>query len=220
MLSNFQLEDHALLQSFLIGQPEFREMMQGPQMQQLRQRVIASYHLGPLDGEETRAYIEHRLHHVGWQDNPHIAPGVFHKVYAATGGIPRRINTLFDRILLAGFLAESATISEADVDAVLDELKEEQAPAADAPVWSTRAVPRPINGSASHAERLNGASKGLPAIGAGSDLAEQLSAIVANFDNSRFENRLANVENTLAAALSLLDQLVAKTKRHDPPGGK
>ena len=55
MLSNFQLGEQALLQSFLIGQPELREMMQGPQMQQLRQRVIASYHLGPLDKAETQA---------------------------------------------------------------------------------------------------------------------------------------------------------------------
>ena len=61
MLSNFQLGDQALLQSFLVGQPELREIMQSAQMQQLRQRVIASYHLGPLDKAETRAYIEHRL---------------------------------------------------------------------------------------------------------------------------------------------------------------
>src|SRR3569623_1448685 len=66
MLSNFQLGDQALLQSFLIGQPELRTMMQAPSMQQLRQRVIASYHLGPLDREETQAYIAHRLHNVGW----------------------------------------------------------------------------------------------------------------------------------------------------------
>ena len=53
MLSNFQLGDRALLQSFLVGQPELRAMMQGPEMQQLRQRVIASYHLGPMDKAET-----------------------------------------------------------------------------------------------------------------------------------------------------------------------
>ena len=70
MLSNFQLGDQALLQSFLVGQPELREIMQSPQMQQLRQRVIASYHLGPLDAAETQAYIEHRLQHVGWKDDP------------------------------------------------------------------------------------------------------------------------------------------------------
>jgi type II secretory pathway predicted ATPase ExeA len=54
MLSNFQLGDQALLQSFLIGSPRLREIMQSPQMQQLRQRVIASYHLGPLDKAETQ----------------------------------------------------------------------------------------------------------------------------------------------------------------------
>ena len=61
MLSNFQLGDQALLQSFLVGQPELRDIMQSPQMQQLRQRVIASYHLGPLDKAETQGYVEHRL---------------------------------------------------------------------------------------------------------------------------------------------------------------
>src|SRR5690349_8299554 len=54
MLSNFQLGDKALMQSFLVGQPELRVMMQSPRMQQLRQRVIASYHLGPLDHGETQ----------------------------------------------------------------------------------------------------------------------------------------------------------------------
>lgn len=215
MLSNFQLEDHALLQSFLIGQPEFREMMQSPQMQQLRQRVIASYHLGPLDGEETRAYIEHRLHHVGWQDNPHLDAGVFHKVYATSGGIPRRINTLCDRILLAGFLSELSTISEADVDVVLNELKEEQAPAADAPVWSPRSRSAPLNGSMNASGLADKAGRDLPAISVPPELAERISAISAGFDNSRFESRLANVENTLAATLALLNQLVENSK---PPG--
>ena len=66
MLSNFQRGNQALLQSFLVGQPELRDLMQSPQMQQLRQRVIASYHLGPLDDSEVQGYIEHRLRHVGW----------------------------------------------------------------------------------------------------------------------------------------------------------
>ena len=74
MLSNFQLGDQALLQSFLVGQPELRAMMQSPQMQQLRQRVIASYHLGPLDKSETQSYIEHRLKHVNWNDDPGSSP--------------------------------------------------------------------------------------------------------------------------------------------------
>lgn len=110
MLSNFQLEDHALLQSFLIGQPEFRAIMQSPEMQQLRQRVIASYHLGPLDSEETKAYILHRLAHVEWKDDPVFEAEAFNAIYGHSGGIPRRINTLCDRVLLAAFLGEQHRI--------------------------------------------------------------------------------------------------------------
>ncbi len=67
MLSNFQTDERSLLQTFLLGQPEFRATLHSPGMQQLRQRVIASYHLGPMDAAETRAYVEHRLATVGWQ---------------------------------------------------------------------------------------------------------------------------------------------------------
>ena len=81
-------------------------MMQGPQMQQLRQRVIASYHLGPLDKSETQAYIEHRLNHVGWKGDPQFEPATFDLIHTVSGGIPRRINTLCNRLLLAGFLGE------------------------------------------------------------------------------------------------------------------
>jgi putative secretion ATPase (PEP-CTERM system associated) len=125
MLSNFQLGDQALLQSFLVGQPELRNMMHGPQMQQLRQRVIASYHLGPMVADETRGYIEHRLKHVGWQENPTFAPAAYDAIYAFTGGLPRRINTLCNRLLLAAFLGEKHTIEKADVDSVASEMQEE-----------------------------------------------------------------------------------------------
>ena len=108
MLSNFQLETHALLQSFLVGQPEFRRTMQSPHMLQLRQRVIAACHIGPLDAEETRGYIEHRLKHVGWKDKPQFQPEVFPAVHQATGGIPRRINALCDRLLLSGFIGSKS----------------------------------------------------------------------------------------------------------------
>jgi putative secretion ATPase (PEP-CTERM system associated) len=125
MLSNFQLGDQALLQSFLVGQPELREMMQSPAMKQLRQRVIASYHLGPLDQAETQAYIEHRLHHVGWKDDPHFDPACFELIHALTGGIPRRINTLCNRLLLAAFLAEKHVLQTADVQAIAQEINQE-----------------------------------------------------------------------------------------------
>jgi len=125
MLSNFQLQNRALLQSFLIGQPELRLMMRSSTMQQLRQRVIASYHLGPLDADETRAYIEHRMKHVGWAGDPKFEDEVFDLVHGVTGGIPRRINTLCNRTLLAGFLSEKHQIGVKDVEEVISEFNRE-----------------------------------------------------------------------------------------------
>lgn len=130
MLSNFQVDSQSLLQSFLVGQPEFRGIMQRPEMSQLKQRVIASYHLGPLDLAETRGYIEHRLTHAGWSGHPRFEPAAFERIFTATAGVPRRINTLCDRLLLAAFLAERAGIAPADVDQVAEELREETGAAA------------------------------------------------------------------------------------------
>ncbi len=136
MLSNFQLGDQALLQSFLIGQPELRTMMQGTQMQQLRQRVIASYHLGPLDKSETRAYIEHRLAHVGWKGDPRFSPAAFDLIHTTSGGIPRRINTLCNRLMLAGFLGEKHAFETSDVQGIAHEIREELGPGPEATLAS------------------------------------------------------------------------------------
>ena len=130
MLSNFQLGDQALLQSFLIGQPELRGMMHGPQMQQLRQRVIASYHLGPMDRAETQAYVEHRLAHVGWKGDPRFSPAALDLIHVASGGIPRRINTLCNRLMLAGYLGEKHAFEVGDVQAIVREIREELGPEA------------------------------------------------------------------------------------------
>ncbi len=125
MLSNFQTNERSLLQSFLLGQPEFRQIMQQPEMRQLRQRVIASYHLGPLGAEETKAYIEHRLGLVGWQNNPSFDDAAFAAIHEAAGGIPRQINVLCDRVLLAAFLSEKHNLVESDVADVAEELRTE-----------------------------------------------------------------------------------------------
>lgn len=148
MLSNFQVGNRALLQSFLIGQPELRELMRSARMQQLRQRVIAAYHLGPLDGDETRAYIEHRLKRVGWKGDPRFDDKVFPLVHAYTGGIPRRINTLCTRALLAGFLCEKHAIAVPDIEHVIAEFSEEFGEAA--------ATPARANGGNGEASDLGG----------------------------------------------------------------
>src|SRR5450830_1647283 len=106
MLSNFQYGQQALLQTFLIGQPEFRAILQSPSMQQLRQRVTATCHIGPLDMAETQGYIEHRLKCAGaTPERPSFDAAAFEAIFKATNGIPRRINLVCDRLLLSGYLA-------------------------------------------------------------------------------------------------------------------
>jgi putative secretion ATPase (PEP-CTERM system associated) len=125
MLTNFSVGGSAPLQSFLLGQPQFRSVLENPALEQLRQRVTASYHLGPMTELETQAYILHRLKTVGWKDDPLFADGFFTAVYNHTGGVPRRINTLCSRILLFGFLEQQHAISSDIVDQVAEELNTE-----------------------------------------------------------------------------------------------
>jgi putative secretion ATPase (PEP-CTERM system associated) len=125
MLSNFEAGGRALLQSFLVGQPELRRILQGPDMQQFRQRVIASYHLGALDPSETRAYIQHRMKQVGWRGDPELEDDAYEAIFAFTAGIPRRINLVCNRLLIAGYLNEKHSLDASDVELVANELKEE-----------------------------------------------------------------------------------------------
>lgn len=125
MLSNFQTTDTCLLQTFLLGQPEFRRILLGGEMEQLRQRVIASYHLGPMDAAETRSYIEHRLHTVGWKGDPSLSTDAFAAIHSYSGGIPRKINTLCDRLFLMGYLEELHAFRQQEVAAVIADLQQE-----------------------------------------------------------------------------------------------
>jgi putative secretion ATPase (PEP-CTERM system associated) len=125
MLSNFQTNDNCLLQTFLLGQPEFRHTLLGADMVQLRQRVIASYHLGPMDPDECRTYIEHRLHTVGWRNDPSLHADVYTRIHAFTGGIPRKINTLCDRLFLMGYLEEIHAFDLSHIETVIQDIEQE-----------------------------------------------------------------------------------------------
>ena len=125
MLSNFQKGAHSLLQSFLLGQGEFRDTLRSRDLEQFRQRVIASYHLGPMGKNEIKGYIEHRLKKSGWKSDPHFAIDVFAEIFRYTDGIPRRINTFCDRILLHAFTEESHDITLDTIAAVVKELDQE-----------------------------------------------------------------------------------------------
>jgi len=125
MLSNFQVGQTTLLQTFLLGQPNFRGTLASPELDQLRQRVIASYHLGPLSANETRSYVEHRLRTVGWANDPTFTADSYVLIYERTGGVPRKINTLCSRLLLFGFLEEAHIIDAGVVEQVHKELAQE-----------------------------------------------------------------------------------------------
>lgn len=125
MLSNFTENGRALLQTLLIGQPQLRRLIASPDLDQLRQRVLASYHLNGLTREETHAYVEHRLSAVGWEGRPGWEDGALDEVYAFTGGIPRRINRLCSRVLLSASIEGAEMLSVAMVEATARELDED-----------------------------------------------------------------------------------------------
>lgn len=129
MLSNFQEGTDALLQIFLLGQPEFRDQLaSSPALEQLRQRVIATHHLDPMAREELPDYVAHRLTLCGWNGRPTFTQGAFDAMYDYSGGVPRRLNNLASRILLFGALEQRDTIDEAVVAEVVEDLRSDNMP--------------------------------------------------------------------------------------------
>jgi putative secretion ATPase (PEP-CTERM system associated) len=225
MLSNFQFGNQALLQSFLVGQPEFREILQRPEMEQFRQRVAATCHIGPLDQEETRRYIEHRLKCAGSTGKPVFEPAAFEGIYRFTGGIPRRINTVCDRLLLLGFLGGRTTLTATDVDEVVKEFAAESAvpsrPAVPA-MPTSAAAPGDVTGVVSAAtgdldidlSRLKLEPAEAEAINR--QLA-QLTADQRTDQLQRLERSLLRLERINVQVLTLLQKLVATAQRRATP---
>ncbi|MBO1076784.1 AAA family ATPase [Roseomonas marmotae] len=127
MISNVTGPGHAPLQTILLGQPQLRRIMASPDLTQLRQRVLASFHLGALSSEETRAYVEHRMRAVGWDGRPSWEPEALEMVHRHSGGIPRQINRLCSRVLLGGALESSDLLTADLVEATALELEEDLA---------------------------------------------------------------------------------------------
>lgn len=220
MLSNFQLDTHALLQSFLVGQPEFRRTMQSPHMLQLRQRVIAACHIGPMDLSETSGYIEHRLKCVDWKGDPKFEPDAYQAIFEATKGIPRRINSVCDRVLLSGYLAQKHVFAREDVDDVSREISEESLSTPDVILVSDGDAP-----AASPAGKANGQGP------FNVDLSEsklvmktagEASRLISDLQSSHVEERLMRLERQADATLTLLQQLMdairsAQARPEHPP---
>jgi putative secretion ATPase (PEP-CTERM system associated) len=205
MLSNFQVNEKAALQFYLLGQPQFRQTLAHEHLEQLRQRVIASHHLAPMQREETRAYIEHRLGLVGWKNDPHFNDQAFDRIYDQTGGVPRRINTLCTRVLLFAALEERHEIDAAMVDDVIKDLMQE----------GTQPLP---SGSAA-----------TPLPGAGSGGTAKTGSNGAHADLGRVEQRLDTLEKSVSQherALKRALQMFAtyldtsSEKGDGPPAGR
>ena len=219
MLSNFQFGNQALLQSFLVGQPEFREILQRPEMEQFRQRVSATCHIGPLDSDETKAYIEHRLKCAGAGDKPSFEPAVFTEIHKASGGIPRRINALCDRLLLAGFLGDHTHLTVADVAEVVQEFQQESGvPVRQAePALSAGADPTMPGGLAGAVLDVDVSQVKLDADEA-EGMSRQIAALTADQRGDqlqRLERSLLRLERINVQTLAMLQKLVNAVKKTD-----
>jgi len=125
MLENFQLNGKPLVQCFLLGQLSLEEKLNLPELEPLKQRVIASSRLASLDQRETREYIIHRLSKSGWNNDPAIHDDAFVLIHKFTKGIPRKINSLCDRLLLNSYVENRHHLDATTVNAVIQEIQQE-----------------------------------------------------------------------------------------------
>lgn len=112
ILSNLETDQEKLLQIILVGQWELREKLESKALRQLNQRISVRYHLAPLNPEETIRYIEHRLTVAGARGGIEFTPGAYQAIYHFSRGVPRLINLIADRALLAGYVAGSTCITK------------------------------------------------------------------------------------------------------------
>jgi putative secretion ATPase (PEP-CTERM system associated) len=125
MLSNFQLDNKPLIQSFLLGQEELKAIISSPNMEQFRQRIIASAHLKPLTTAELKDYINHRLSQANCNKETLFSDDGFQLIFEKTLGVPRKINIFVDRLLLFGFLEDLSEINCQAINEVANEMSVE-----------------------------------------------------------------------------------------------
>jgi general secretion pathway protein A len=123
MLSNLETDDRKLLQIVLMGQPELRDRLNDPALRQLRQRITVRYHLEPLKKNEIGQYVQHRLEVSGAQRAPMFTFPAMWRIFSYTKGVPRLVNALCDKCLLAGFVQQSERITYGLVGRAMRELE-------------------------------------------------------------------------------------------------
>ncbi len=123
LLSNLETDSRKLLQIVLMGQPELRDRLNNPKLRQLRQRITVRYHLPPLNRHEVNQYIQHRLQVAGAKGAPHFTGPALWRVYKYSQGIPRLLNAVCDKALLAGFVNQRQRINYAVIGCAVRELE-------------------------------------------------------------------------------------------------
>ena len=123
LISNFETDDRKLLQIVLMGQPELRDRLNSPRLKQLRQRITVRYHLAALTRTEVGQYIQHRLALAGSKGAPTFSLPAIWRVYFYSQGVPRLVNAVCDKALLAGYVEQSYTISYRMVGRAIRELE-------------------------------------------------------------------------------------------------
>jgi len=123
LLSNIELDDRKLLQIVLLGQPELRDRLNNPCLRQLRQRITVRYHLAPLTRTEVNQYVQHRLELAGSDGTAHFTQPAFWRIFHYSGGIPRLVNAVCDKSLLAGFVEQTERINYRMVNRAIRELE-------------------------------------------------------------------------------------------------
>jgi general secretion pathway protein A len=123
LLSNLETDDRKLLQIVLLGQPELRDRLNSPRLRQLRQRITVRYHLLPLSADEVSEYVTHRLHLCGGNGTPCFTRPALWRIRRYTQGIPRLVNALCDKALLAGFVENQKRIGFRLVNRAVHELE-------------------------------------------------------------------------------------------------
>jgi hypothetical protein len=192
-------------------------------MEQFRQRVAATCHIGPLDAEETRLYIEHRLKCAGYSGAPLFSSAAAEGVFKASGGIPRRINGICDRMMLGGFLNGRKELTIEDLDEVVAELRQENTVPSNTHMATLPAMagaePSMPGGLAGSEMDIDlGAIKLTPEQAA--DMNKQIASLAADQRGDqlqRLERGLLRLERVNLQTLAMLQALVAAVKK--PEGG-
>lgn len=123
LLSNLETDDRKLLQIVLMGQPELRDRLNAFELRQLRQRITVRYHLRPLTRAEVARYIQHRLQVSGAKGPPYFTTGAIWRLYRYSQGLPRLVNAVCDKCLLAGFVQQQDEIDFRVVGTAIRELE-------------------------------------------------------------------------------------------------